>query len=189
MNKYLAFGVAAVFLIVGGWWFFNQSSIPDASEASQSAADQQTQPTQTSAEPNKTSLVVHGIYSLRARPDLKYLGFSLIKEGPSDPLDDVTQLFFNDEPSAPGNLQPPLGSTLAAIAGDLRPRPSCDLEIEATVEIKNHVFEDRFGENIGNYRIISGDFVRVINRGQVYDVCPVDSGNGITSYPRVPRAM
>jgi len=27
MNKYLAFGIAAVFLIVGGWWYFNQSRI------------------------------------------------------------------------------------------------------------------------------------------------------------------
>jgi len=28
MNKYVAFGIATVFLIVGGWWYLNQTSAP-----------------------------------------------------------------------------------------------------------------------------------------------------------------
>jgi len=143
----------------------------------------------TTQQSSSQTLTVHGMYMLRDVSGLKYLGFSLYAEGPDSPLNGVTQLFFNDESSEPGSLAAPQGSSFSAVAGNLRPRPSCDLEIEATVEVKNPVVENRSEDNIGNYRVVSGDFSRLITRGQVTDICPVDKGNGVTSYERTPRSI
>ena len=41
MNKYLAFGIAAVFLIVGGWWYLSQSSAPATSTTETPLVQQQ----------------------------------------------------------------------------------------------------------------------------------------------------
>ncbi|MDO8566607.1 MAG: hypothetical protein Q7R58_00445 [bacterium] len=190
--------IVLVIIFVGGvgyWMWTQKSNTSGISETTEVPAQQNTQVS--------TKLVIRGFYSLRpasggyhqfmSASDLKYLGFHLYAEGPSNPLEDVTTLFFNDEPSKPGNLLAPSGSSFGAIVADLRPltsdEGSCDLEIDVTVEIKNPVFETRSEEGIGNYKVVSGDFVRVIKRGQVFDVCAMDNENGGTSYARTPRVL
>ncbi len=165
--------VVAVALGGAGWWV--TQGTPPFIEMGNSAT--------TSA----GTLTLKGLYSLRESSSLTYLGFSILSSGPNDPLHAVTQLYLNDEVSRPGKLLPPSGKAFDTIAGDLRPRAGCDLDIEATIEIKNPVFENRSGESIGEYKVVSGDFLRLITRGNIYDICPVTSANGITSHPRTLR--
>ncbi len=52
MNKYLLIGVVAILVVAGGWWYFNQSSVPATSETAQLPTDQTTQQnTNTGAQP------------------------------------------------------------------------------------------------------------------------------------------
>ena len=54
MNKYLIIGVAAVFIIAGGWWYFNQSSVPATPETAQQNTNTEAQPVTNSQSSQQT---------------------------------------------------------------------------------------------------------------------------------------